>query len=245
MGNNLERTGAQFETTEWTLLDELKCSDEARQQRAAEQLANRYWPPAYAWLRQRGVSAEEASECTQSFFHDVVLSRQLFEKADSSRGKLRDLLKIALRHYLIDFHRREKRHSHRSRYDSGSLEFEESWQAKSPAGTPDDAFDRRWALALLEQAIQECQQHFRTKRQSKYWSAFDLWILQPALYGNLPMTRTEIAQQCGFTDPGHVSFAVHTVKRRLIVILEQIIAQTVTDTANSKDEIQLVHAILT
>ncbi len=244
MHANIERTGAQFQTTQWTLLEDLQCSDETRQQNAAAHLADQYWPPAYAWLRKRGVTPEKASECTQAFFHDVVLSRKLFERADRTRGRLRDLLKTALKNYLIDYNIKENRRRDRLSVDPAQIEREESMQSAASDVSPDDVFDTRWALAILEQAMLECQKQFSARNQDKYWRAFELWTLQPALYGNDPPPRADIARECGFADEGHVSVAVHTVKQRLKVILEQTVARTVDDAADTTEEFERVQSIL-
>ncbi len=244
MRSNLERTGAQFQTTEWTILQELKCSNESRQRSAAEHLAKRYWPPVFAWLRQKGLPADKAAETTQGFFEDVVLARRLFERADMTKGRLRDWLKTSLKNYLTDCHRSERRQLERFQYESDVLELEERFQTRNACVSPDEAFDKRWALSILEQAIEECERHFGEKNHPEYWSAFNLWVLQPALYGNLSMPRDEIAQQLGFSDEGHVSVAVHTVKQRLKAVIEQTVARTVSDPADSRAEYESIQAML-
>ena len=88
----LERSYERFHTTRWTQIRQLRAGDEPARGEALEALVTRYWPAAYAYLRNRGHRQEEAAELTQAFFAEVVLGRDLFGRADQNNGKLRSFL---------------------------------------------------------------------------------------------------------------------------------------------------------
>ncbi len=100
-----------FLTTHWSLIEDVKkCPDEDRA--LIGLLLERYWKPVYCYLRRKGHGNEQAKDLTQGFFHEIVLNRQLIERADISKGRFRTLLLHALNQYLIDEQRRESARKH-------------------------------------------------------------------------------------------------------------------------------------
>lgn len=135
-------------------MSELTADDE-RHDRAAEELSRRYWPAVYAYLRRSGRDREQAEELTQAFFSEVVLGRQLLEQGDPKLGRLRALILTAVKRFVIDAdrQRRSRRVQARARLDT--LDHEESqWNGSSLDGP--SAFERRWAVAQLEEAMRRC-----------------------------------------------------------------------------------------
>ena len=61
-----------------------------------------YWKPVYCFLRRKGYDNESAKDLTQDFFHEVVLGRDLIQRADPSKGRFRSFLLTALKRYLIN-----------------------------------------------------------------------------------------------------------------------------------------------
>ena len=79
-----------FLTTHWSLVDDIDTSDEQDKNRAlVGLLLKRYWKPVYCYLRRKGYGNEQAKDLTQGFFYEVVLGRQLIEKAERSKGRFR------------------------------------------------------------------------------------------------------------------------------------------------------------
>ena len=59
--------GLQFETTQWSLVLAAGSDDSSAARRALGTLCERYWYPLYAYVRRRGVDAEDARDLTQGF----------------------------------------------------------------------------------------------------------------------------------------------------------------------------------
>jgi DNA-directed RNA polymerase specialized sigma24 family protein len=117
-------------------------------------LCSSYWFPLYGWARRSGSSAEDAEDAVQGFFGDV-LRKELFAKADASKGRLRTFLLTAFRRYQRDLW--DKANASRRAQDR-TMSFdaamgEEWYREASGDATPDAFFDRQWALTVLEQAI--------------------------------------------------------------------------------------------
>lgn len=118
--------------------------------------AEAYWPAIYAYIRRSGRSPEDARDLTQSFFQHV-LSESLVDKADRARGRLRTLVMISLKRFLIDEHRQATSQRRGGGQIVLSLDVAqaEGWYGREPvdALTPEAHFNRRWLASLLQQAI--------------------------------------------------------------------------------------------
>ncbi len=142
--------------TRWSLLQGLHGGGDAERAAAMKWFAEAYWPAIYAYIRKSGHSPEDACDLTQSFF-EHVLSESLVDKADRARGRLRTLVMIALKRFLVD----EYRQATAQRRGGGAVMLSldvaqaEGWYGTEPVDTltPEAHFNRRWLASLLRQAI--------------------------------------------------------------------------------------------
>jgi len=95
-----------FLTTHWSLIEGIK-KHQDKDQALIGLLLERYWKPVYCYLRRKGYQNEEAKDLTQGFFHEIVLSRRMIERTDSSKGRFRWFLLHSLDQFLIDQRRKE------------------------------------------------------------------------------------------------------------------------------------------
>jgi DNA-directed RNA polymerase specialized sigma24 family protein len=142
--------------TRWSLLQGLHDGGEAERAAAMKWFAEAYWPAVYAYVRRSGNGPEDACDLTQEFFQ-YVLTESLVDKADRSRGRLRTLVMLALKRFLINEHR----HGSTRRRGGGQVVLSldvakaEGWYGEEPCDTltPEAHFNRRWLASLLQQAI--------------------------------------------------------------------------------------------
>jgi len=142
--------------TRWSLLQGLQEGGDAERAAALTWFAEAYWPAVYAFVRRSGHRPEEARDLTQEFFQQV-LTASLVDKADRARGRLRTLVMLALKHFLID----EYRHAKTRRRGGGQVLLSldviqaEGWYGQEPHDTmtPEAHFNRRWLASLLQQSI--------------------------------------------------------------------------------------------
>ncbi|MFI4896716.1 MAG: hypothetical protein ACIARR_02705 [Phycisphaerales bacterium JB059] len=202
-------------------------------ERAADEAMRRYWPAVYAFLRRSGFGRERAEETTQAFFADVVIGRSLLERADPGMGRLRTLLLSALKRYLIDLHRREVARGSLARLPAEAIEREEgNWAEAELEGS--DAFDRRWASAQLEESMRRCEAHYRSSGKGAHWEAFEDRVVRPAVGSGAPTPLLELAPRLGFRGPADAAAAVQVVRKRALILLREVVSETVRD----KDEIE-------
>lgn len=241
MGDVVEELAFGFSTTKWTVLEGLRADDEAMRRSAAEKLASTYWPPVYALARSLVRTREEAADLTQGFFAEVVLGRGLFERADRERGSLRALLCASLRRYAVDRwrHAQSRGHDHAVRLEGLDRE-----DALCVAVDGDATFDRRWALALFEETLRRCEKHFVRTGKSGHWRVFELRVLGPVTRGTVPLSCADAARMCGFESAADAAAAVQTVKRRLDVVLREVVGETLDSPEDFPEEFEIVCSLL-
>ncbi len=236
----LDRTGTRFHTTSWGQVAVLAAGDPQRRRTALSVLYERYWPPVYAHLRAHRHSAEEAAGLTQDFFEDVVLRRRLLERADRSRGRLRTYVLSALENYCRDRHRRRSARQASGHLPLAALHREEGRLARPGAEGNGQVFERRWALGLLEEALRRCESHFRGGGRDAHWALFEARVLVPALGSVAPVPLVELAGATGFASPEAAAAALQTVKRRALMLLREVVAETLSDLSDADDELERV-----
>ena len=235
MGTSNDATsGRRFQTTRWSLVVRAGGQDAPAARMALEALCKQVWYPLYGYVRRRGYSPEDAQDLVQGFF------ARLFESGDlanvsPARGRLRSFLLAALKHHVAN-HRRGTQALKRGgglHVVSIDLEDAEGRFALEPADleTPDRAFDRRWAQALLERVLATLGDEFRAAGRRELFV-----LLEPSLCGD-PLSHIEVAKRLGMTH-GAVKVAAHRLRRRYGELLRREIAQTLDRPEDVEDEIQ-------
>lgn len=241
MFNSLEQSRAEFGTTNWSLVAGLRADDGQLRRRTAEWVTATYWPAVYACARHMTESREDACDLTQGFFADVVLGRGLLEPAVEERGRLRSLIRAALRRYAVDNWRRQKARGAAQTLHLHDLDREDQMLNGVSA---DDEFDRRWALSVLERALSLCEWHYREAKRDAHWTLFERRVVHPALRGLEAPSMTSLAAQLGFETQQQASAALQTVKRKLAVTLRQAVAETVEERSETEEERRYLLALL-
>jgi RNA polymerase sigma factor (sigma-70 family) len=233
----------RFRTTRWSLIAAASAgapSPEA--QEALAELCRAYWYPLYAFGRRRGYPPEDAEDLTQGFFSQL-LERNALRRADPARGRFRTFLLTAFDHYVINEHDKAS-----ARKRGGGLRIEpltgedpERRYANEPRveETPEHAFDRRWALALLTRVMARCAQLYERRRQR------DRFIrLAPLLTGDSgDASYRELAADLGMTENA-VKVAVHRLRKTYRRLLHDEVLQTVADADDVEDELRQLVDVL-
>ncbi|MBM83941.1 MAG: RNA polymerase subunit sigma-24 [Planctomycetaceae bacterium] len=202
-----------------------------------------YWYPLYSFARRQGCDSTTAQDMTQGFFTHLLESRD-FRSAKRERGRFRSFLLVSMRHFMLnewEKQRAKKRGGDRV-HVSLNLSDAESRYAVQPATTEtaEAAFDREWALTLLE--------HVQSQLESEYADAGNAETFE-CLKRYLTTERQEdryqdAADQLGISTSA-VKSAVHRLRKRFRHILRAEIAQTVEAEADVDDELKSLFAALT
>lgn len=230
-----------FVTTHWSVVLTAGRSDTTRAHAALEQLCRGYWHPLYHFIRRRGHAPADAQDLTQGFF-EVLLARQVVAEAKPDRGRFRSFLLGSLKHFLAD----EWDKARAQKRGGGQvlpLDFqtEETRLAHEPVetDTPETAYERRWALALLEQVYRRLEEEFRRVGKEKHFAA-----LRVALTGERSaVPYAELGRQLNMTEAA-VKMAVHRLRQRYRELLRESIADTVSGPEEVEDELRYLLQIL-
>ena len=229
---------ARFGTTHWSVV--LKAGQGAEE--ALVKLCTIYWPPLYAYTRQRGHPVHEAQDLTQAFFAHLLEHRSLAGVAPS-KGRFRSFLLVSLKHFLDnEWH---KAHA----LKRGGQHVFISWDELKPGEreslepsdhlTPDKIFNRRWALRLLERVMTQLRNECVAARKGELFEK-----LQDYLTGDKTgKSYQELAGELNMSE-GAVKVTVHRLRRRFGELVRGQIERTVASPDEIDDEIRQLFAAL-
>jgi RNA polymerase sigma-70 factor (ECF subfamily) len=229
-------------TTHWSVVLTAGHSDTTRTRAALETLCQAYWHPLYAYVRRAGYSREEAQDLTQEFFARL-LAHNTVARADPARGRFRSFLLASLKHFLANEWAKARAQKRGGGAQVLPLEFDTAEarcaQPASPGDTPDRAFDRQWALALLHVVLGRLRQEYSDAGRE------DLFL---GLKDTLSGERTEISYRglgvrLGMSEAG-VKVAAHRLRRRYRELLREEIANTVATPEEVEEELKHLFAAL-
>ncbi len=229
-----------FHTTRWSLITRAGASEPATAARALGELCELYWLPLYAFARRQGRDDHAACDLVQSFCAELLEHGGL-AGANANVGRFRNYLLGAFRHF-VDNTQRSARAAKRGgavttwRWDDAAERY-----ALAVRGEPDprQAFERQWAMALLERAQQRLREEHATPSKQELLAA-----LQPHLLGAHDRTgAADVALHLGSTE-GAVRVALHRLRTRLRELIRDEVAQTVAEPGEIDDELRALQAAL-
>ncbi len=214
---------SRFETTRWSVV--LRARGDAADARAAlEALCRTYRPPVLAYIRRQGHHGDSAEDLTQAFFARF-LEQGYHASADPSRGRFRALLLTALRRFLINAGV-EARTARRG----GGIRFEPIDEDAALAGgeTPEQAFDRAWAAAVLGAALR------RLRSEADQAGKRELFLQLHPFITEAPdeSDYARVAAALGLRR-NTLAVAVHRLRHRL----RELVREELADTAGNRDEL--------
>jgi RNA polymerase sigma-70 factor (ECF subfamily) len=145
-----------FPTTHWSRVILAGDPAEPGAPAALAELCTVYWYPLYAFVRRKGFWPDEAADLVHGTFA-VLLARDGLGTVACGLGRFRSFLMAACAHHIADCRDRDraaKRGGGRSPIPIDRTEAEGRYAA-DPAHelTVERLFDRRWAIDLLERAV--------------------------------------------------------------------------------------------
>ncbi len=215
----------QFNTTHWSVVLAAGMTESPQASAALENLCRTYWYPLYLYVRRQGNGPEEAEDLTQDFF-SRLLTKNYFSRADRERGKFRTFLLGSLKNFIVNEWKRAgrlKRGGGLETFSIDAIEAEERYLAEPPSECdPDAAFERRWAVALIEQTLAALRQVYSEAGKIEHFEK-----LKGFVWGDRnSATYAEIGASLNLSE-GHVKVAVHRLRQRFRETLRREVAQTV------------------
>jgi RNA polymerase sigma factor (sigma-70 family) len=231
-----------FTTTHWSVVLAAGHGDEAAVQAALEKLCRAYWYPLYAYVRRSGHDEEAAKDQTQAFFARL-LEKNYVRQADRQRGRFRSFLLSALKHFLADEWDKAtslKRGGGQTLLSLDDEAAEDRYRLEPADETsPDKLFDRRWALATLEQAADRLRAEYRETGRGELFDQ-----VQGFLAGTEEGSGyAAAAARMGMSENTLKSY-VHRLRARNRELLREVIADTVASPAQINEELRDLFAAL-
>jgi len=233
---------AQFTTTHWSVVLAAGQTDSPAASAALEQLCQSYWYLLYAFVRRHGSSPQDAEDLTQAFF-ERVLEKCYLADLDQSKGRFRDFLKAALKHFLADCRDREraaKRGGGKTIIHLDALTPEERYRLEPPdAMTPDTRFDRDWALTIVQNAVEELREEYAAQGKTEVFEQMKSQL--PGGVTSLP--QAEIARRLGKTEEA-VKAEASRFRRRFRDLGRAEIHHTVAGVPEIDEELRYLSEVL-
>ncbi|MCA8971603.1 MAG: sigma-70 family RNA polymerase sigma factor [Hyphomicrobiaceae bacterium] len=216
-----------FVDTHWSGVQAMHANDPLLVARAFEALCRDYMQPCRVWLRSNGVDEGDAEELVQAFFARLIEKRDLV--ANRCHGRFRDYLLGALRNFAANESRLER--AQRRGGEMRRVTIESLDPLLVDASTPSHAFERAWALTILERARSELEAEYRARDREELFAT-----LQPMLAGRPePSTYQELADRWG-VGVSAVKVAVHRLRGRMRELVRSAIRDTLATDESGPSE---------
>lgn len=233
---------AWFATTHWSVVLAAGQSTEAQASAALEQVCRAYWYPLYAYLRRDGHTEADAKDLTQGFFAHL-LEHQTLNRVAREKGRFRSFLLASLKYYVAD----QRAHEHRQKRGGGQQLFsldaltgEERYRLEpKDSRTPDQLFERRYALELLDRVLARLHEEFTDSDQASLFQA-----LQPFLAAKEGgESYAALAARLGRSEEA-IKKTVQRMRQRYQQLFREEIAQTVSTPEEVEDELRHLCAVM-
>ena len=202
---------------------------------ALEELCKTYWFPLYAYVRRRGHSKEDAEDLTQAFFARF-LAKNYLEGLNAERGRFRAFLLASLKNFLAnewDKSQRQKRGGNATHLSLDWQTADTQFQVADNASSPDQEFDREWAVALLAKVIRRLESELGAEGREKQFAELKQFLSA----GKGDVSYVDAAKALRM-DESAVRVAVHRLRKRYRQLLRDEIAQTLIDPAQVEEEMR-------
>ena len=235
------RPGA-FATTHWSVVLRAGSADPAASRHALEDLCRAYWYPLYSFVRRSGHGPTDAQDLTQEFFARLLAGASL-ARVHPDKGRFRSFLLASLKHFLANEWKRSQCLKRGGGVPLLSLDERdaEGRYLHEPVDdlTPERAFERRWAEALLQQVLARLRAEFVAARQAERYD-----LLKGCLTHDWDSPPDpELAGRLGLGVSGLKS-AIHRMRQRYGEIFREEIADTVAGPEEVDAEIRHLFAVL-
>ncbi len=193
-------------------------------------LIDRYWRAVYCFVRARG-SASDAEDLTQQFFA-TLLARGDVDRLSSEFGSFRGFLHTALRNFLSNAGRAARARPAMFPY----AEADAAW-LEDPAPSPDEAFERRWAMDVLALAFEQLEQELVDSGRKHHFEIFKAYADDRAEGGEL--TYRKLGERFGVGEED-VRNRLREVRIRLRALTKNILSDYMAPGEDVEKEMALL-----
>lgn len=209
---------------------------------ALEILCRTYWYPIYGYVRSRGHSPDDAQDLVQEFFARLLKKNWLAD-IEAGSGKFRCFLLTAVKRFLLndfDYRTAQKRGGGRTVLSLDEERAEGRYLAESASSeTPERIFDRRWAMAVLDEALASLRNEATKMGKAKEFQLLGSFLSCEAQAGEYARISAELG-----VSVSAVAVAVHRLRQRYREVLRECVASTMAEPWQADQEIRQLIAAL-
>jgi RNA polymerase sigma-70 factor (ECF subfamily) len=203
---------------------------------ALDTICRTYWYPLYVYARKFGKNEDDAKDAVQNCFAHLIAGNHLKE-ADPVRGRLRSFLLTVLKNTILQEVERQNAQKRGGGKETISLDLRDAegrylMDPISAEVSADQAYDRKWALTLLEATREKLQLSYLTAGKDRLFR-----VLSPALAdGDRWNGHNEAVAELNM-DLGAVRVALHRLRKRYRDLLLEQVAATVSSDGDVRVEL--------
>lgn len=205
---------------------------------ALESLIARYWHPAYAHLRAKGIPGEDTQDLVQGFF-EKWLRQNLFGRAEIGRGRFRDYMLTSLNNFARNALRDKYA---KKRWPEAGFSVDDVDEILGD-GDPADEFVRTFISEMTLAVLAELEQEFAASDKSIHFFLFRRRIVEPVLDGVEPPSYRTLAEEFELSEKQAANFVV-TARRAYVRLLEAHVSEYAASAEDSRAEIAELLAYL-
>jgi len=231
-----------FHTTRWTLVLEAKGTESELSRRALSELCASYWQPLFLFVVRRGTDWEESRDLTQAFFVHLF-ERDFLDGVDRDAGKFRSYLLASLKNFLAD--ETAKARALKRGGGTVSIPLDGPSEARLPlmqlsdGRTPEDEFERQWALTILGNALERLRKDERSAGRGDQFEK-----LKTCLTGEGPETPyARLANDLQLSEAA-LKMAVRRLRKRFGKALREEVAGTISRSEELDQEVRHLLTVL-
>jgi len=231
----------QFPLTRWSVVVQAQ-ADDAGAEKALSELCETYWFPLYVYARRVGNSPADAEDLTQAFFAKLI-EKGYIGQVDRERGKLRTFLLTSMKNFLSDEWDKTqalKRGGGHSFIAIDQVDAEQRY-ALEPRDeeSPDRMFEKRWALTLLENIVNELREEFEASGKGEIFAALQSFLA----WNSADESYKEAAEKVGISENA-ARVTVFRMRKRFGELMRRNIADTVATEAEVETELNYLMEVI-
>ncbi len=232
---------ASFHTTQWSVVisaREDSQNDSALRRSSLEKLCSVYWLPLFTYLRRKGYGPEDSADYVQGFFSELI-EKDYVRAVAKDRGRFRWFLMSAVTRYVskqVEGKLAIKRGGNATVFSIDFNQAEKSYLNEPVDGwTAEKVFDRRWALTVLQQTLEQLETKYEKLDQAKLFERLRPFLIA----GGGEQTYQEIASELQKSE-GSIKVAAVRMRERYRQTLRSIVSETLADEESLEDEIDVL-----
>ena len=198
---------------------------------------------AFAYLRRKGHSQDQASDYVQGFFLELI-DKDFLAAVSPEKGRFRWFMMSAVGRFVSKQTAKQmaqKRGGGKATFSLDVEKAEQRYQQEPVENwTPEKLFDRRWALEVLSKALEMLRRDHDARGKLALYEELQGTLAGEALTGE---ACEEIGAKLEMS-PVAVKVAAHRLKDKYRNALIDVVSQTLTDQESVEDELdKLIEAL--